>query len=102
MIRQDEGGQCDPFDPQQGLVLQGAYVTVQNEVACGSHWSDYITFRFDRARGQLLFDSEIHHGWKLNSSDAPDAEALLPDGPPLVKRADPHRPIAFSDWKPSP
>ena len=99
VMRHDQGGQCDPFDAEQGLVLKGAYVTVQNEVACGDHWSDYITFRYDRSRGQLLFNSEIYHSWKFNPSQAPDAEALVPDGPPSVKRADPHHPVNFSAWK---
>lgn len=31
---------------------------------------------------------------------APGAEALLPDGPPSVQRANPRRPIGFSAWKP--
>jgi hypothetical protein len=100
VMRHDEGGQCDPFDPGQGLAMKGAYVTVQNEVACGNHWSDYITFRYDRKRGELLFDSEIYHSWKFNPSEAPDADALIPDGPPVVKRADPHHPVGFSVWKP--
>ncbi len=81
--------------------MKGAYVTVQNEVACGNHRSDYITFRYDRTRDQLLFDSEIYHGWKFNPSEAPDAEALVPDGPPSVKHVDPHRSVGFSVWKPS-
>ena len=101
VMRHDQGGQCDPFDPVRGLVMTGVYITVQNEVACGAHWSDYITFRYDRARGELLFDSEIYHSWKVNPSDAPDAEALVPDGAPTVQRADPHHRIRFSAWKPA-
>lgn len=101
VMRHNQGGQCDPFDPEQGLVMKGAYVTVQNEVACGNHWSDYITFRYDRTRGELLFSSEIYHSWKFNPSQAPDAEALVLDEPPIVKRGDPHRPVSLSAWKPS-
>ena len=100
VMRHDQGGQCDPFDPEQGLVMKGVFVTVQNEVACGAHWSDYITFRYDRARGALLFDSDIVHSLKFNPSDAPDADIIVPDGPPVVTRADPHHPVAFSAWKP--
>ena len=99
VMRHDQGGQCDPFDPEQGLVTKGAYVTVQNEVACGNHWADYVTFRYDRSRGELLFDSEIYHSWKFNPSEAPDAEALVADGPPSVERADPRHPVAFSVWR---
>ena len=95
VMRHDQGGQCDPFDPEHGLVLKGDYVTVQNEVSCGAHWSDYVTFRYDRARSELLFDSEIYHGWKFNPSDNPSAEALVPDGKLSVTRADPHHPVTF-------
>lgn len=100
VMRHDQGGQCDPFDPEQGLVMKGVYVTVQNDVACGNHWSDYVTFRYDRTRGELLFNSEIRHSWKLNPSEAPDADALVADGSPSVERADPRHPVAFSAWKP--
>ncbi len=99
VMRHDQGGQCDPFDPEQGLVMKGAYVTVQNGVACGNHWSDYITFRYDRRRRALLFDSDIYRSWKFNLSAAPDAEALVPDEPPVVRRADPHHPVTFSAWR---
>jgi hypothetical protein len=101
VMRHDQGGQCDPFDPEGGLVMKGAYVTVQNQVACGAHWSDFITFRYDRMRGELLFDSDIYSSWKFNPSDAPDAEALVPDGHPTVRRADRRHPIGFSAWKPA-
>ena len=100
VMRHDQGGQCDPFDPEHGLVLKGDYVTVQNEVSCGAHWSDYVTFRYDRARSELLFDSEIYHGWKFNPSDNPSAEALVPDGKLSVTRADPHHPVTFAAWNP--
>jgi hypothetical protein len=101
ILRRDEGGQCDPFDGENGLVMKGHYVTVQNEAACGDHWSDYITFRFDPVLDALVFDSEIVHRWKMNDSDDPDAEAIVPDGPTSIDRADPHKPILFSVWRPS-
>ena len=100
VLRHDEGGQCDPFNPGQGLAMKGAYLTVQNEVACGAYWSDYVTFRHDRAGGRMLFDSDIVHTWILNPSDAPGAEALVPAGPPTVTRADPRHSIGFSAWRP--
>lgn len=43
VLRADEGGQCDPFDPDDasdsGLAGKGRFFTVQNFVACGQHWS---------------------------------------------------------------
>ena len=100
VMRHDQGGQCDPFDPECGLVMKGDYIAVQNEVSCGAHWSNYVTFRYDRTRDELLFDSEIHHGWKFNPRDDPGAEALVPNGKPNVTRADPHHPVTFAAWKP--
>jgi hypothetical protein len=100
VFRRDEGGQCDPFEDEDGLVMKGHYVTVQNAVACGNHWSDHITFRFDSARNALLFDGEIVRSWKMNDSNDPDAEAVVPDGPPSVDRADPRKPVMFSAWRP--
>lgn len=92
VFRADEGGQCDPFDEDDdGLAVKGLYFTVQNAVACGSHWSDFITFRYDVGAGTWLFQSEI-------------VTLSFPlDGKPdktTVKRADKAKPVSFGDWKP--
>ncbi|VBQ90146.1 lipoprotein [Burkholderia pseudomallei] len=62
VLRANEGGQCDPFDPQDadenGLAVKGRFFTVQNFVACGQHWSDYVTFRHDARTGRWLFANE--------------------------------------------
>lgn len=92
VLRADEGGQCDPFDADEdGLAVKGAYFTVQNAVACGSHWSDFVTFRYDVKVGKWLFQSQI-----LTSSfpleGTPDKTSVI--------RADKAKPVAFSDWKP--
>jgi hypothetical protein len=102
VLHRDDGGQCDPFDPEDGLAVKGAYFTVQNQVACGSHWSDFITFRFDPHDKRFVFSSEIFHSWKFNSSGDPDAEAIVPDGQPTVLRADPRKPVSFDAWRPEP
>ncbi|MEX6874007.1 hypothetical protein AB2D09_33980, partial [Pseudomonas aeruginosa] len=48
VLKADEGGQCDPFlDGDAPIATKGRYFTVQNGVACGQHWTDYITFRLD-------------------------------------------------------
>ena len=50
VLRANEGGQCDPFLDGGGVIaVKGHFFTVQNGVACGNHWTDYITFRFDDA-----------------------------------------------------
>jgi hypothetical protein len=104
IMRADEGGQCDPFetdDGSGGIAVKGRYFTVENGVACGQHWTDYITFRFDEALGGYIFDNERLQSWSLNNSTDPDADALVPDGPPEVRRGDRKRPMPFENWRPS-
>ena len=98
-LRADEGGQCDPFDDgYDPLVVTGPSFTVQNGVACGQHWTDFVTFRFDPRRHGFLFRSEIGHSWRMNPSDAPGAEALIEESPAL-RLADPAHPVAFSEFR---
>ncbi|WP_322047188.1 hypothetical protein [Paraburkholderia sp. J67] len=92
VLRANEGGQCDPFDDgDNGLAVKGRYFTVQNGVACGAHWTDFITFRYDAERRAWLFDSEI-----LTSSDplngTPDKVHVT-----HAKRA---KPVSFEAWRP--
>ncbi|UOS97731.1 hypothetical protein LZZ50_14435 [Xanthomonas arboricola] len=102
IFKADEGGQCDPFlDGEQGLVAKGAYFTVQNGVACGQHWTDYITFRYDRTRRAFLFHKRVIEAWELNTDDTPDADALRLSEHKEIK-ADPRKPIALSAYTPAP
>ncbi|WP_241303794.1 hypothetical protein [Burkholderia stabilis] len=94
VLRANEGGQCDPFDPEDaadnGLSVKGRYFTVQNFVACGQHWTDYVTFRYDPRT----------HGWVFSNQIVTESFPL--DGKPdevTVTRADAHRPVSFSQWK---
>ncbi|MCA8300350.1 hypothetical protein LGN24_02485 [Burkholderia seminalis] len=94
VLRANDGGQCDPFDPEDaadnGLSVKGRYFTVQNFVACGQHWTDYITFRYDpRTRGWLFSNQIVTESFPLD--DQPDRVT--------VTRADTHRPVSFGQWK---
>ncbi|WP_321848065.1 hypothetical protein [Burkholderia diffusa] len=94
VLRANEGGQCDPFDPEDaadsGLSVKGRYFTVQNFVACGQHWSDYVTFRYDSRTHGWLFSSEIYtESFPLD--DKPDEVT--------VTRADALRPVTFGQWR---
>lgn len=103
ILRADEGGQCDPFeDGGDVITVKGAYFTVENGVACGQHWTDYITFRFDPGLSRYVFDNERRQSWSLNNSNDPDAEALVADSPPHVRRGWRARPVLFDDWRPAP
>jgi hypothetical protein len=92
VLRADEGGQCDPFDDgEDGLAIKDRYFTVQNSVACGQHWSDYITFHYDAARRTWLFHKQV-----IESSEP------LADKPPTqsVTVADRRHPVTFEAWRP--
>lgn len=98
----DEGGQCDPFmDGEEGLVAKGAFFTVQNAVACGSHWTDYITFRYSAEVGHFIFHKRIFESLVFNPSNDPQAEALIP-GRRSVTPADKKKPILLSRYQPQP
>lgn len=101
VLKADEGAQCDPFlDGDATIATKGRYFTVQNGVACGQHWTDYITFRLDDRAG-FVFDNERTESWSFNPSNGPNAEALVRDGPPHVFRDRPGHMTAFSKWRPT-
>ena len=101
VLRADEGGQCDPFlDGGGTIAVKGSYFTVENGVACGQHWTDYVTFRFDNRHG-FVFDNERTESWTMNQSHDPNAEALVREGPPTVRRDKLGHVTAFSAWHPS-
>jgi len=91
VLRADQGGQCDPFeDADEGLAVKGLYFTVENAVSCGSHWSDFVTFRYDASAGRWVFSSEI-----LTSSFPLEGK---PDKT-SVTRANKASPVSFADWR---
>ena len=102
VLRADEGGQCDPFLDLGGVIaMKGRYFTVENGVACGGHWTDYVTFRFEDALGRYVFDNERTQSFSANPSTDPGAEALVPDRPVDVRRGS-RPPMAFENWRRSP
>ena len=94
----DEGGQCDPFDgEEESLAIRNRYFTVQNNVACGAHWTDYMTFRWDAQQGTWLFHKRIAESWGLNPK--PDGEALVREYR-RVTNAAPGAPVSFETFRP--
>ena len=95
VLHANDALQCDPFDPEDaadgGIAVKGHYFTVQNDVACGQHWSDYVTFRYDPRTQGWVFASQIYT----------ESFPLEPDKPDFVSavRADAHRPVSFSQWQ---
>ncbi|RQR45268.1 hypothetical protein DIE21_31945 [Burkholderia sp. Bp9140] len=94
VLRANDALQCDPFDPEDaadgGIAVKGRYFTVQNDVACGQHWSDYVTFRYDPRT----------HGWRFSSQIHTESFPLDPDKPDFVStvRADARKPVSFDQW----
>ena len=99
ILRADQDGQCDPFlDGSRRISVKGRFFTVENGVACGQHWTDFVTFRLNDRAG-FVFDNERLESWSLNTSNDPNAEALVADGPQRVRRATPGRPVTFAQWR---
>lgn len=100
VLRADDGGiaanGCDPFEERR-IAIKGRYFTVENSVACGAHWTDYVTFRFDRMSKGYTFDNWRFQSWSLNRSNNQNAEALVPY-PPRVVRSKGKR-IPFAKWQ---
>lgn len=99
ILRRGDGGAsgCDPFEDGR-IAVKGAYVTVEHGIACGQHWTWFVTFRFERRLGQFVFDNKRRESWSLNPSDDPDAEALVSDGQ-QIERARPPL-VTFANWRP--
>lgn len=91
------GNGCDPFEDGR-IVAKGPYLTVENDVACGAHWTDYVTFRFDPQLRGYVFDNWRFQSWKLNPSNRSDADALVLDTNRVV-RAPKGRKTPFPTWR---
>ncbi|TDM09224.1 MAG: hypothetical protein C4K60_07930 [Ideonella sp. MAG2] len=74
---QAEGHQCDPLLDSGGLAVRGRYFTIENSLACGQHWTDYITFRYEPTLNRFVFHKRIVETWRLNSSASSNAPALV-------------------------
>jgi hypothetical protein len=96
----DAGGQCDPFDfADEGLFVKNRYFTVQNAVACGEHWTDFITFRYDAKLRDWVFHRRIFESSVFNTGEDADGEALVA-GPRKVYSADKKSPMLFEKYAP--
>lgn len=98
ILRRFDGGvnQCDPFEGRT-IAVKGAYFTVENGIACGSHWTDYVTFRFDARSNGFVFDNWRVETWSMNRNNNPNAEALISDGQKIVRANG--RKVPFDKWE---
>lgn len=98
VLKADDGLQCDPFiDSGATIATRGSYFTVENGVACGQHWTIYVTFRFDDKTGGFVFDNERSGSWRMNTD--PDGEALVRDTPVPPVRDRPGHVTPFAAWR---
>lgn len=99
ILRRDDGGlnQCDPFEDGR-IAVKGSYFTVEQGVACGQHWTYYVTFRFDRGMRDFVFDNLRVENWEMSGDDNPLADALISEGPTVERAKGPF--VRFSMWRP--
>ncbi|WP_426162833.1 hypothetical protein [Sandarakinorhabdus sp. DWP1-3-1] len=99
VLRRDEGGQCDPVEDAGALTVKERFFTLEQGVACGQHWTDYTTFRFDPRTQSFVWQNRIYESWRMNDDTRPDAEALVSDGR-RVWRANLQRPVTLANYAP--
>jgi hypothetical protein len=99
VLRRDEGGQCDPVEDAGAIAVKGRFFTLESGVACGQHWTDFTTFRFDPRTRAFVWHSRIFESERLNDDPSPDAEALVRDQR-HVWRANPTQPVKLADYVP--
>jgi hypothetical protein len=96
VMRADEGFQCDPFEDGRIATL-GSYVTFENSVACGQHWTYFVTFKYNANSQSYAFDNERSESWRFNPDNRPDAEALISDGVRVTRARG--KAIRFNAWR---
>lgn len=101
VYRVNEASQCDPFlDTGDGLATRGAFFTVENGVACGGHWTDYITFKYAEKLGAFVFHKRISETWGMNDGTRGTDDALVLQRR-TVERAKSGSPVSLGAYRPS-
>ena len=100
ILKINDGGQCDPFEgSEEGFVIKNHHFTVQNSVACGNHWTDFITFRYSKKLNDWVFEKQIFEEWVMNPNYKPNADALIL-GAHNIRRGSLSKPILFEHYVP--
>jgi hypothetical protein len=97
-LRINEGGQCDPFE-YGAITVRGIYVTFENNVACGQHWTFYVTFSFNPRTMAYQFHNTRYQSLSWNPDRGPNANALIEDPVRLVRAG--RTPVGFGMWRPT-
>ena len=99
MLHRDDGGQCDPVEDTGNIAVKGRFFTLEQGVACGQHWTDFTTFRFDPGARAFVWHNRIRESWRLNGDLRPNAQALVSNGR-SVTRADPRHRVTLAAYVP--
>ena len=98
----DDGGiGGDPFDYSDGhgITAKGRYFTVENAVAGGIHWTDFITFKYNSSLKNFQFHLRVLEDSQLNSSTDQNADALVVTSHKEIK-GNANKPLLLSEYKP--
>ncbi|MBS7256362.1 hypothetical protein [Flavobacterium branchiicola] len=66
-------------DPFTGVTIKNGYFSIEHGIAGGQHWEQVTTFKYDRLKNNWFLYKDHYISYKLNESDASDAEALVID-----------------------
>ncbi|MDI1297737.1 hypothetical protein [Methylotenera sp.] len=95
----DQGGQCDPFeDGMDGLVIKNKFFTVQNSVACGEHWNDFVTFKYDVKLKDWIFHK--HTFQSFNFADLTNSNDEFAENKLHITKANPKKVVTFEAYQP--
>ena len=93
--------QCDSFgDGTGGVVIKNGYFTVEHEIACGAHSTDFITFRYAPDLKDWIFHKRVFENWVMNNSSDAKADALILDSR-VVETGKGKPPVLFERYQPN-
>ena len=66
-------------DPFSGISIKNGYFSIEHKIAGGHHWEQIITFKFNKTKNNWYLYKDHFINYVLNTSNDPNAEALIAD-----------------------
>lgn len=66
-------------DPFSGISIKNGYFSIEHKIAGGHHWEQIITFKFNKTKNNWYLYKDHFINYILNTSNDPNAEALIAD-----------------------
>lgn len=66
-------------DPFSGISIKNGYFSIEHKIAGGHHWEQIITFKFNKTNNNWYLYKDHFINYVLNTSNDPNAEALIAD-----------------------